>query len=325
MNFFEKLASLSRKDLSFIERILSIKVDIKIHNITLKKFKSYSRQTIIKIKNKISKKEVIFNPSRKNIKEEKICPFCKPKEFSIYEPKIGRIQGKYWISCENLFPYDLLHGMLIFRKHKFVFVKKEIFKELFQLSHQWFKKFYKLNKDFIFPFLGINYLEKAGASIEHPHFHLLLSKEPYKFEKEIIETTKKYERKFKKSYFSDFFKVCQKLGLSFKSKGIKITISPTPLKGQEIILETKSFKNNQFIEIFSKIFSLFLKEKFSFNAALIWKPFKKYNIPNLAFFFLRGKAKNFKGDMGVMELYGTPILNFDPWNFKTKLEKILKN
>lgn len=315
---FEKIFSLPKKEKEIFDRIFNL--DISYH----KHLKTNENNPIFKLKNKITKEEIFFNIKRiqhvlKNKKSK--CSFCFWEKETI--PTNLNLKNKFWIMIDNLFPYDILHSLLIFRKHDIKKFNLEILKEIFEKSFIWFNNYFEQNKKFIYPIIGINFKSGAGASIEHPHFHLLLSKEPYYFEKKLIRIENYYKEKFKKEYFDDYFKIAQKLDLGIKIKNIIIFATLTSLKGFQIYILSKNLSEH-LIEIFSKIFNLFIKENLSFNFVIL-PSFKnnKFRKNNFSAFIIRNKIGKKTSDFGFMEIYGTPIANFNPWQMFEKIKKEL--
>lgn len=315
-----KNSKLKKKKL--IKRIFDIQLSIKhqkINDLKIKLPPQISHQLILRIKNKILNKEALFNPSRKLLKnlKSKKCQFCQFYTSTLKPEK--RFKGKYWITADNLFPYDKYHGLLIFKQHRFTKISPQIFHELFYIVNRWFFYNRKKNHKLKFLFLGINYLFPAGASIKHPHFHILFSNLPYFFQNQLNRKINNYYRKYRTNFLSDFYKAAFQLNLAFQKNKLKFIVSPTTYKYPEFWIIFRNFNFSVF-KYLAKVFDYFVKKNISFNF-YIYFPHGKHSKNYIAFFLLRNIQK---ANLGVMEFYGTPVLSFDPWEFKKELEKIIK-
>jgi len=282
---------------------------------------------ILKIKNKITDDETFFNLKRIQYvlkKKKSKCSFCNWKKDTIVSNIVlnKNSEKKSWIIVDNLYPYDLVHSLLIYKKHDIKKFNSKILEELLERSLEWFNFYLKQNKKLLYPILGINFGKNAGASLSHPHFHILISKEPYSFEKKLIKNKNKYFKKFKKDYFEDYFHVAKSLKLGFKIKDLKIFATLTSPKGFQVYALFKKLKS---FFLLNKIFNLFIKYELAFNFVFL-PSFEnnKHRKENLAVFLIRNKNKFVSSDFGFMEIFGSSIANFDPYLMFRKIRQSLK-
>lgn len=316
MSLFEAINNLSAETKKIFDRIFEIrKVNLSLKN--FEKFGEFKNQELLFIKDKVLFKEAIFNLKRSKrpqpqskieIKEE-YDPFCDPENLTPPD-EIGRLKNESAITSANLSKMADYHSLIIFKKHNLREINESDFVSTLNLAREWFDKIKNFDSEIKIKILIWNYHYRSAASILHPHFQVLAYKDipiRIKFLKERLES---YKNKFKTNYFEDYFKISEELRIGDKEENLKIWLSLTPEKEKginfhgDIFLEAKFFWKvlKSLIEIGSESFNIF------------------YNVDlKFGFFVDRGEITKKNSDFGALEIFGLPIVSFDPLDLSTKI------
>jgi hypothetical protein len=276
----ELVQKLSKKDKELFNRIYSTKtlegqlaipknMDVFVKN----KFsctKKIEKQKIISIHNNFTGEGSLFNKLRSSrpMKKLKInlrelekkdnCFFCNPIK-KTPEDIFGRIRGKYCITASNIAKYDYFSGLIIFKEHNPLKIKKSWLKDYLEVAEKWFKETKKYDKEIKYNFLGWNCLWRSAASVIHGHIQLISSKLEYGRIKKLEEISSRYNNKFKSDYFLDLFRVHKSLGLGKKIGKSYILFYLTPIKEKEIFIFSKEKRFINLYEIIYKIIKNYLR------------------------------------------------------------------
>jgi hypothetical protein len=113
-------------------------------------------QKIVHISNRFTGEGTLFNELRAsrpfdtacnynlNLNREDSCHFCSMEECTPHE-HFGRIKGKYCTTASNIAKYDYFHGLVIFKEHNPLRLKKEWLKDYLKTSEKWFREAENLN------------------------------------------------------------------------------------------------------------------------------------------------------------------------------------
>ncbi len=298
------------------------------------------KQNIIKVFNKLTFESALFNELRakrpietkstddalKEINDSVGDYFCKPFTMTS-EDSFGRIKGRHSITASNVAKYDALHGLIIFKNHNpLQFSEKEL-QDYFNTAMKWFEKAHKTNRNAVYPFLLWNCLWRAGSSIIHGHFQLLLGEgEHYAEAMQYNQVRKSYQEKFKINYFSDYYKIHESIGLGFESKKIKVFTSISPRKDKEVTIISEKL-DKKCVSAIYKVANCLIKDfgVSSFNIGVLLPPMNKdaewEGFPVIARLVSRGSLSNKTSDIGGMELYSrSNVIETDPYKVFEKVK-----
>jgi hypothetical protein len=304
---------------------------------------SVESQSIIKVFNKLSFKGALFNELRakrpidaktdddalKAINESVGDAFCKPLTGTPLD-SFGRIKGRYCSTASNVAKYDGLHGLIVFKNHNPLEIKEKELQDYFNTSLKWFDKAYKSNRNAAYPFLLWNCLWRAGASIIHGHFQLILGESSHYAEAEWYNKIRnEYSEKFKGDYFIDLYKAHQLIGLGLEYKKIKIFTNITPVKDKEITIISDKLDKHHVSAVY-KIVNSLIKDfgVMSFNLCTILPPFPLADnnanwkdFPVITMVVSRGPLSNKTSDIGGVELYArSNVIETDPYRVFEKIK-----
>jgi len=310
MNLFEKIESLSAEIKKIFNRIFEIRrIDLNLKN--FENFSDFQKQELIFIKDKVLNKEAVFNLSRKirpQPKEEKITkedydPFCDPQNLTPID-ELGRLENESAITASNLSKMADYHSLVIFKKHNLTEINEKDFVSIVDLAYQWFEKIKNFDNEIRIRILIWNYHYRSAASILHPHFQVLAYKDlPLKI-KFYQERLKEYQEKYQSKYFDDYFRIAQELNLAKEKDNFRIWISLTPEKENGLNFYGNLNNGSQFLwHILKRLLETGTE---SFNLF--------YNLElGYGFFVDRGEINKKNSDFGALEIFGLPVVSFDPF------------
>jgi hypothetical protein len=240
--------------------------------------------------------------------------------------------------------YDGLHGLIIFKSHNpLEFSEKEL-QDYFNAAMKWFDKAYESNNNAVYPFLLWNCLWRAGASIVHGHFQLVLGEGTHYAQAEHYNKVRKeYAQNFGSDYFSDLYRIHELLELGLEKKKTKVYASITPQKDKEITIVAEKMDKG-FVSAIYKVANCLVKELGvnSFNLAIIFPPLAKAikranpanngvnnsadlaewkGFPVIARIVNRGALNTKTSDIAGMELYArSNVIETDPYKVFEKIK-----
>ncbi len=170
------------------------------------------------------------------------CPFC-PNNIERQTPKFpedyvrgGRVRRGGATIFPNLYPLSDLHGVCVFTEaHKLDLDK--ISKDEVRDGLECSIRFFEMGRDRVAPFhfLGWNHLPNAGASIPHPHFQLIASRDGLRGEREAFNASERYWRREGRSFWSDLIGEKGSERYIGESKGIMWVAPWAPMGAYEIV------------------------------------------------------------------------------------------
>lgn len=298
--------------------------------------KNVEKHKIIRVDNNITSESSLFNELRakrpfdsnsntdtkKIIKEHENGPFCKPLT-GTPEDTFGRIKGKYSITSSNVAKYDSLHGLIIFKEHNPLKFTAADIRNYLETAQKWINKANKVHPENKFPFIMWNCLWKAGSSIVHGHFQLLLGKNKHYGDIERLRRfASGYSIVFNSDYFKDFYDAHRFVELAFEKKNNKIIAHLTPKKEKEAIIISKNLNNVS--EALYRVLKAYKKMGVeSFNMGIYMQPLdKSWEMPVIVRLVDRGSLSNNVADIGGMEMFaGTSVISSDPYKVIEKVKK----
>ncbi len=269
---------------------------------------------------------------RKVVEESAHGPFSTPLSMTP-EDVFGRVKGKHCISASNISKYDGMHGLIIFNKHNPLdFNEKEV-QDYFRTALKWFDKAHKSNKKAVYPFILWNCLWRAAASIIHGHMQVVLGEGLHYGEAENDNKARReYYNRYKRDYFSDYYKAHQLVGLGLEHKGVKVFASLVPRKDKEITIISKKL-DEKCVKAIYLVMDCFKKDLgvMSFNLSVVLPPLAPAprqpqsgeesakasdwkDFPVIIRVIDRGSLSNKTTDVGGMEIYDMAnVIPSDPY------------
>ncbi len=233
------------------------------------------RQKIVRIRNKWSGEEALFNELRADrpgmrpdpkeltrvneaVKQakEKGCDFCNPLRYTSKDV-FGRIRRAFideqgvtrtvWTGS-NVAKYDTWSGMVYFwHHHPLEFTKAEL-DAVIDAGFEWFTRVRTKDREAMYPFFMWNCLAKAGASQVHPHAQVLIARsQPYAKVRALLKTAARYEERSSSGfnqtsrYLDDLYLVHRSIGLGQRvsfggDDPVRVLVSVAPVKEKETLI-----------------------------------------------------------------------------------------
>ncbi len=143
---------------------------------------------------------------------EKKCPFClENREAST--PKFpdsmvpgGRIRQGQATVVPNAFPYSRYNAVVILSEDHFLSLDDftpGILHEGFQAAISYIKQIRQFDDKVVYASINWNYMPPAGGGIIHPHFQIVVDKQPTRFHQKLVAESLKYHMTREKNYWAD--------------------------------------------------------------------------------------------------------------------------
>jgi hypothetical protein len=301
-------------------------------------------QRVVRLTNNITGEESIFNNIRtlkpSDTREKTtvsidsldmgVDRFADPLE-NTPEDTFGRIEGRHCVTASNIAKCDELHGLVIFKNsHPLNWGREEV-ADYIDTAWCWTQKAHSLHPLNRYFFFCWNCLWRSGASINHGHAQMTLSRgRAYSRIESLRKAALAYRHKYGANYFDDLFKVHRSLGLAFDRKGVRVTACLTPVKNSEITLMADrldaSFKESVYDVLALYRDRLGVK---SFNLATATPPLDRtrenwQDFPVMAWLVDRGNLNYRSSDIGSLELFAASSVSSDPFKLANALRSHFK-
>ena len=255
--------------------------------------------------------------------------FANPLE-NTPEDTFGRIEGHYCVTASNIAKCDELHGLVIFKNpHPLRWSKEEV-DDYIDTAWRWAQKAHSLHPLNRYFFFCWNCLWRSGASINHGHAQMMLSRgRAFSRIEALRKAAQSYRRKHGTNYFDDLFNVHKSLGLAFDRNGVRVLACLTPVKNSEIIFMADRL-DAHFKESMYDILALYRDHLgvTSFNLAIATPPPDRtreswQGFPVTAWLVDRGSLNYRSSDIGSLELFATNSVASDPFKLAQKLDTLI--
>ena len=299
-----------------------------------------ANQRIVRLTNNVTGEETIFNSLRAlrpSDTREKTAfsldsldmgadSFADPQE-NTPEDTFGRIEGRHCVTASNIAKCDELHGLVIFKNtHPLKWNRDEV-ADYIDTAWRWAQKAHSLHPFNRYFFFCWNCLWRSGASINHGHAQMMLSRgRSYSRIETLRKAAQSYRRKHGVNYFDDLFNVHQSLGLAFDRNGVRVLACLTPVKNNEIVLMSDRLDNLFKTSIYD-VMALYRDSLgvTSFNLAIATPPLDRtreswQGFPVTAWLVDRGSLNYRSCDIGSLELFAANSVSSDPFKLAGALK-----
>jgi len=325
--------------------------------------KQAHHQKIIKLYNKFTNEEMIFNPLRgkRPIKKSEFsdktytfdliekskqdCDFCGKYQENTAADMFDRIETDLSYTAANTFKYDKWHSLILSRNHNTMKLSEKEFLDMFNMCLTWFKKINKLDLMAKYPEMIWDSMPKAGASQIHPHLQVSMgSTNYYGGMRRWLDAAMRYTNTHQRNFFDDFILIHKALGLTYKVNNVYVIANLIPIKEQELILIGSNTQEsyNSISLLLHQITQIFINdfEQYSWSMAMY---LPEYSRDNVETFFdnqqtgedegylkrifcrivFRTPVANLRSDINGLDLYTSSVLGIDRYTIATKLFKKL--
>ena len=315
------------------------------------------KQRIVRVDNLLTSEGVLFNELRTKRPMQKKefclrerieqvrakCDFCPPlgRSRTLVDTLTGdmrhSLNGLEYFVVGNLTKYDARHSQIIFpaerdpKKHEPHEITEAMVHAWLAEAHQWYKRVHRKDPEALFPIFGLNILWKAGASIIHPHPHLIVArKKHYPRLVFLNRLWQEYRKRYNSDYFDDLYQIHRALGIADEVDGVRVLSSLVPHKEKEIVVLALQF-NSAFAAIIYRLLDCFIRKLGvqSFNLVIFFSPLERIvgweGFPVIAYLLDRGPLATDTNDFGFMEVYVSSVVANDPFKIFRYIKKGIKN
>lgn len=215
------------------------------------------RQQVMRVTNRWTYEGAVFNPLRANRPGAGLGPstveaaavreriaaargddFCHVAERTPADV-FGRIRGRWCQTAANVARADGWHGVVVFDEHDPLAVGAEQLADALGVAREWAARAHALRPDSRHLFVLWNCLWRAGASLEHAHLQVLLSRAMPQARVALWRAAAQaYRAATGRDYFADLGGVHRALGLTVDNEagGAVAFASLTPIKEREVVV-----------------------------------------------------------------------------------------
>lgn len=303
-----------------------------------------ARQRIVRVTNRVTYEGVLYNELRsarphliddsqdiaarmETARQKDV--FCTPEE-KTPKDSFGRVEGKYCVTASNLAKNDGLHAVVIFREFDPLVFSREQVVDYIDTSREWARRAQATHPEAKYFFFFWNCLWRAGASMVHGHAQVMLATGQHYPQIEWLRTAaRRYQERYGSGYFNDLFLAHRSLGLAWEKDSVRVLISLTPFKYNEVII-TADELSLPFKERAYNVLAC-LRDRLAmetFNLGLVTPPLAPtveswQGFPVLARVVDRGNLQEAFSDIGGVEVFAARVVSSDPFRLAGVLREYL--
>lgn len=313
------------------------------------------KQKIVKLYNKFTNEEMIFNPLRgkrpikkPEISDEKYtydminesakkCDFCTNFKDNTAFDTFGRVETNLSYTAANTFKYDKWHSLILSRNHNPMNLTNDELLDMFNVATAWYQKANKIDKKAEYPEMIWDAMPKSGASQVHTHFQVSLgAKSYYGGMRRYLDASRRYFDLNKRNYFDDFILLHKALGLTYSLDDATLIANLIPVKEQEfIIIGTNSEKGlKSLVTLLHQTIGISVKKLglFSWSMATFFPEINKKGDQNenkgklnriVCKVLFRSPAAAARSDINGLDIYYGSVLGIDRYTIASRLFKEL--
>ncbi|XP_068678167.1 uncharacterized protein [Montipora foliosa] len=270
------------------------------------------------------------------------CDFCSPFDYTAAD-LWGRLENDSGLTASNVAKYDALHSMVVFKEHLPSHWNKTKLADMLDLCTEWFGITHKNNSQAIYPIMNWNCRARAGASQHHGHCHMLLAENfHYGQWEQLRQAAKLYSWEHPGfDYFDDLVAAHRNLGLAKTFGDACVFAHLAPYCGYEFKAVSWNFDDNFKQAINEAVEALIFKfGSKCFNLCIHFPPLENGKLrkfeaeeevknscletgevamPFIAHLVDRGGVQSSSSDVCGMRIYGSAIVNEDPFSIAQQL------
>jgi hypothetical protein len=298
---------------------------------------SVSRQKVVRVTNKVTGEGTIFNSLRSlrpiDTRQEHSDRtqshgndlFIQPEENTPADV-FGRVTGQHCITASNVAKYDGWHGLVVFKDFDYYHFTAEELSDYIDTARQWAEQARKVDPAAKYYYLLWNYLWRAGASINHGHMQMLLTRDRHYARIDgLRRAALEYRENYGTNYFDDLFQAHHTIGCAREKDGIKVLASLTPFKDNGVVLIADEVNHNLKRRVYEVLTCFRDRLKVTtFNLDLVPPPLAETEeswagFPVIVRLVDRGDLNSQSSDVGSMEIFAQSVAASDPFELARQL------
>ena len=291
--------------------------------------KAAERQTVVRLTNRWTLEEAVFNPLRSRRPRTAAAPappkadddpLSRPLE-STPEDTFGRIEGAYCLTAANVAKAEAWHGLIVFLEPEPMAFSRESVLDCLETARRWWAAAHEEDAEAAYPLLFWNCGAAAGASLAHAHVQVALARsQPFGGVERIRAAAEEYRARHGADYFRDLVRVHAALGCAVILEGAALLASLTPAREREIMIIAPSVEEGMAEAMYAALSCY--RDRLAvraFNLALFGPPLTGGDEDWQRFHFVARLVERGPSDVGAMELFAAAVVSHDPFELAAQL------
>ena len=296
-------------------------------------------QRIVRIVNRITGEGALFNPLRSQrphqsasrqpqtqefVSEEDL--LAQPLDLTPEDP-FGRLQNDHGVTAANIAKYDALHSLLVFTEADPLAFTQESLAGHLDLAWRWVQEAHRWNPQARYPYILWNCLWRAGGSLLHGHFQMVLAGHMHyaKIER-LRQDAEAYRQRYGLSYFQELTAVHLALGCAAQVGDISVLAHLTPLRDKEVLVLAPRLTPDAVNAVYQVLVAF--RDRLgvrSFNMGVLLPPIAPVpeswdDFPMVVRLVDRGTLESRTSDVGGMELFAESVVATDPFSVADSIQ-----
>ena len=307
-------------------------------------------QTIIRVINRMTLEETLFNPLRARrpaaadgpdgealeqwIVEELAARdiFGSPEEQTTADV-FGRVRGQFCVTAANVAKYEGWHGLVIFDEPHPLRWSRAQLRDYLDTAWRWLLAAHAHDPAALYPIIVWNCLPKSGATLMHGHMQVALAHgQAYAHVEQWRRAAASYRSTWQQNYFDDLFALHAALELDvLHATNVRALASLTPQRSREVVV-VSSMSRPRAMQLQSLADGLYhvlrglmdTQHMRAFNVGVVLPPLGRTledwsDMPLFARVMDRGAPLSRHSDIGAVELMATGCVVTDPFDVAVRL------
>jgi hypothetical protein len=244
---------------------------------------------------------------------------ARPLELTPEDP-FGRLENDHGVTAANVAKYDMLHGLVVFRNADPMAFTRESLAGHLDLAQQWMRAAHRWDADARYPYMLWNCLWRAGGSLLHGHYQMLMGKGMHytKIER-LRRDALDYGQRYGVDYFEELADVHLALRCAYRVGQACVMAHLTPLRDKEVVI-TAPRLNAEVVDAIYQVLVAY-RDRLgvgSFNMGVLMPPVVPVSeswdgFPIMIRLVDRGALDSRTSDVGGMELFAESVVASDPF------------
>jgi len=291
--------------------------------------KAVERQTVVRVTNRWTLEEAIFNPLRSRRPRSPAGPAPRPADDDPLsrpleltpEDTFGRIEGAYCLTAANVAKAEAWHGLIVFLEPDPMAFTRESVLDCLETARRWWAAAHEEDAEAVYPLLFWNCGAAAGASLAHAHVQVALARiRPFGGVERLRAAAEEYRARHGADYFRDLVRVHAALGCAVTHEGAALLAPLTPAREREVMIIAPTIEEGLGEALYAALACY--RDRLAaraFNLSLFGPPLAGggegwRRVPFVARLVERGVS-----DVGAMELFAAAVVSHDPFDLADTL------
>jgi len=295
--------------------------------------KAVERQTVVRLTNRWTLEEAVFNPLRSRRPRTAAAPappradddpLARPLELTP-EDTFGRIGGAHCLTAANVAKAEAWHGLIVFLEPEPMAFTHESVLDCLETARRWWAAAHEADAEAAYPLLFWNCGAAAGASLAHAHVQVALARSrPFGGVERVRAAAEEYRARHSADYFRDLVRVHAALGCAVTLEGAALLASLTPAREREVMIVAPTIEEGLGEALYAALACY--RDRLAvpaFNLCLFGPPLAVGDEGWQRFPFVARLVERGPSDVGAMELFAAAVVSHDPFELADTLTAAL--